>query len=515
MAHLPDRTQFSALAATSRLVPVYRRLFADALTPLSAFARLDAGESACLFESVVGGEKVGRYSFLGADPFLRLEARGRRVRVVDGGHTDTFESDDPLAELERRVADYRPARLPELPPFTSGAVGYAAYDAVRYVERLPNEPPDDLGLPDLDFAFYDRLVVFDNATKAIDVVVLARIDDPSATGVERAYADACRRIDETISRLAAPSDWPPPADIGPRHEPRCLADGTTRSAFGREAFLRAVERSIEYIRAGDIFQVVLSRRLEVPFASPPLELYRTLRVVNPSPFMFYLRSPSCTLVGSSPEIMVRAVDGTVTVRPLAGTRRRGGTPEEDRALAEDLLADPKERAEHVMLIDLGRNDVGRVAVVGSVELSDVMTIERYSHVMHLTSNVTGRLRPGLTAFDALRACLPAGTVSGAPKIRAMEIIDELEPVRRGPYAGAVGYVDFAGSMDTCIALRTIVVKDGRAFVQSGAGIVADSVPEREFEETVNKARGLLLSIEMTAERLAAAAEAGPRRRVRE
>jgi anthranilate synthase component 1 len=506
MPHLPDRSRFAALATDSRLVPVFRRLFADALTPLSAFARLDSGAAACLFESVVGGEKVGRYSFLGADPFLRLEARGRSVRVTAGGKVEAFESDDPLAELERRVAAYRPARLPELPPFTSGAVGYAAYDAIRYVERLPNEPADDLGLPDLDFAFYDRLVVFDNATKAIDVVVLARIDDPSPAGIEAAYAAACRRIDETIQSLAAPSSWPPPADIGPRKEPRCLTDGSARSAFSQAAFEAAVDRAIEYIRAGDVFQVVLSRRLDVPFAGPALEIYRTLRVVNPSPFMFYLRSPACTLVGSSPEIMVRAVDGMVTVRPLAGTRRRGATPEEDRALAADLLADPKERAEHVMLIDLGRNDVGRVAEIGSVELSDVMTIERYSHVMHLTSNVTGRLRPGLSAFDALRACLPAGTVSGAPKIRAMEIIDELEPVRRGPYAGAVGYIDFAGSMDTCIALRTIVVKDGRAFVQSGAGIVADSVPEQEFEETLNKARGLLVSIEMTARRLADSAD---------
>jgi anthranilate synthase component 1 len=501
MAHLPDTTRFAELATTSRLVPVYRRIFADALTPLSAFARLDSGAAACLFESVVGGEKVGRYSFLAADPFLRVEARGSAVTVTSNATTEAFESDDPLGELERRVEAYRPARLPELPPFTSGAIGYAAYDAIRYVEDLPDAPPDDLGLPDLDFAFYDRLVVFDNATKTIDVVVLARIDDSSRSGIEEAHAAACRRIDATIMQLASPSDWPPAADVGPRHEPRCLTDGTARSAFAREAFLEAVDKSIEYIRAGDIFQVVLSRRLEVPFAGSPLEIYRTLRVVNPSPFMFYLRSPSCTLVGSSPEIMVRAVDGTVTVRPLAGTRRRGATPEEDRALAEDLLADPKERAEHVMLIDLGRNDVGRVAAIGSVTLSDVMTIERYSHVMHLTSNVTGHLRDGLTAFDALRACLPAGTVSGAPKIRAMEIIDELEPVRRGPYAGAVGYVDFAGSMDTCIALRTIVVKDGRAFVQSGAGIVADSVPEKEFEETLNKARGLLVSIEMTADRL--------------
>lgn len=518
MPHLPDRTRFAALAVECRLVPVWRRLFADSLTPLSAFARLDAGDSACLFESVVGGEKVGRYSFLGADPFLRLEARGRAVRITRGRGTavgdtagvtvESFECDDPLAELERRVAEFRPARLPELPPFTSGAVGYAAYDAIRYVERLPDAPPDDLGLPDLDFAFYDRLVVFDNATKAIDVVVLARIDDPSPAAVEQAYAAACRRVDETIGLLAAPSAWPPPADIGPREEPRCLAAGTATSPFSHEAFLAAVDRASEYIRAGDVFQVVLSRRLEVPFAGSPLEIYRTLRVVNPSPFMFYLRSPACTLVGSSPEIMVRVVDGSVTVRPLAGTRRRGETPEEDRLLAADLLADPKERAEHVMLIDLGRNDVGRVAEIGSVELTDVMSIERYSHVMHLTSNVTGRLRPELTAFDALRACLPAGTVSGAPKIRAMQIIDELEPVRRGPYAGAVGYVDFAGTMDTAIALRTIVVKDGRAYVQSGAGIVADSVPDKEYEETLNKARGLLVSIEMTVRRLAGHASAG-------
>jgi anthranilate synthase component 1 len=508
MPHLPDRSRFGELAralpVTSgrRFVPVYRRLFADGLTPLSAFAKLDAGEAGCLFESVVGGEKVGRYSFLAADPFLRFEARGTAVTVSGAGGVESLECADPLAELEQRMGPFRVARLPELPPFTSGVVGYAGYDTIRYAERLPNAPADDRGLPDLSFGFYDRMVVFDNVTKAIDVVVLAEVDDTNDAAIDRGYLTACRRIDATIATLSAPHDWPPPADIGSKREPACLVDGTARSAFDREAFLAAVERSIDYIRAGDVFQVVLSRRIDLPFTADPLELYRTLRVVNPSPFMFYLRSPSCTLVGSSPEIMVRCIDGVVTVRPLAGTRRRGATPDEDRALAEELLADPKERAEHVMLIDLGRNDVGRVAATGSVELSDVMVIERYSHVMHITSNVTGRLAEGLSAFDALRACLPAGTVSGAPKIRAMEIIDELEPVRRGPYAGAVGYVDFNGSMDTCIALRTVVIAQGRASVQSGAGVVADSVPEKEFEETLNKAKGLLVSIEMTNDRLA-------------
>jgi anthranilate synthase component I len=502
MPHAPDLRRFSELAQDHHLVPVFRRLFADGLTPLSAFARIDSGACSCLFESVVGGEKVGRYSFLGADPFMRLEARGTTVTIVPrNGDSETLDSDDPLRELERRMAAFRPARLAELPPFTSGVVGYAAYDAVRYVERLPHPPPDDLHLPDLSFAFYDRLVVFDNVTKSFDVVVLARIDNESPEGIAAAYESACGRIDATIAELSRPDTWPPPADIGLRSLPPNFLESATSSTFPREQFLEAVDKAIEYIRAGDIFQVVLSRRLEVPFELPALELYRTLRVVNPSPFMFYLRTPEGTLVGSSPEIMVRVVEDTITVRPLAGTRPRGATPEEDAALAAGLLADPKERAEHVMLIDLGRNDVGRVARIGSVVLSDVMAIERYSHVMHITSNVTGRLAAGHTAFDALRACLPAGTVSGAPKIRAMEIIDEFEPQRRGPYAGAVGYIDFGGAMDTCIALRTVVVTGGKAYVQSGAGIVADSVPEHEFEETLNKAKGMLVAIAMTSARL--------------
>jgi len=495
--HHPERRRFEDLARHHRFVPVYRRLLADGLTPVTAFRRLDAGACGCLFESVVGGERVGRYSFLAADPFLRLEARRSTVRIIRGTDAETIDSDDPLGEFERRMEAFRPARLPELPPFAGGAVGYAAYDSVRYTERLPEPPPDDLGLPDVSFAFFDRIVVFDHVTKTLDVIVMA--DTAVSGGASTAREEACQRIDATIDRLFTPDDWPPPADVGPRAlPPGRIAE--LASHFSRDAFLAAVNRAIEYIRAGDIFQVVLSRRLDIPFTAPPLELYRTLRVVNPSPFMFFLRLPEVTLVGSSPEIMVRCIDGVVTVRPLAGTRPRGRTPEEDESLAAGLLADPKERAEHVMLIDLGRNDVGRVARVGSVTLTDVMSIERYSHVMHLTSSVSGRLAEGRTAFDALKASLPAGTVSGAPKIRAMEIIDELEPRRRGPYAGAVGYVDFGGTMDTCIALRTVVLANGMAHVQSGAGIVADSVPEQEFDETVSKATGLVVSIDMTMAR---------------
>jgi anthranilate synthase component 1 len=335
------------------------------------------------------------------------------------------------------------------------------------------------------------MVVFDNVTKAIVVVAMARLDRPGATPAQ-AYEDACRRVDHLVEKLSTSECELHPFDI------RTQGDVTLsyQSNFTKADFETAVRKCVEYIRAGDIFQVVFSQRLNVPLTTHPFEIYRTLRVVNPSPFMFYVRTPSVTLVGSSPEVMVRVMDGLVTVRPLAGTRRRGATDEEDHRLAEELLADPKERAEHVMLVDLGRNDVGRVAQYRSVEVSDVMVIERYSHVMHITSNVNGRLKPGCTAFDALQACLPAGTVSGAPKVRAMEIIDELEPHRRGPYAGAVGYVDFAGNMDTCIALRTIVICDNKAYVQAGAGIVADSVPENEWNETLNKARGLLKAIEL-------------------
>jgi anthranilate synthase component 1 len=495
MPHFPDQQLFSELAREFQLIPVYRRLLGDSLTPVSAFHRLDDGGSACLFESVIGGEKVGRYSFLAVRPFMEFQAHQKRVTVTQDGQTEQFEVENPLQELRKRITGLRAASLDDLPPFTGGAVGYAGYDVVRYEEDLPRAPRDDRGLPDMSFAFYDELVVFDNVNKTITVIAMARLDRAGGD-VDGAYADAARQVDRLVEQLAEPSTPLSTVDIDTSGETGLPFS----SNFEQSEFESAVRRCVEYIRAGDIFQVCISQRLEVEITVDPLEIYRSLRVVNPSPFMFFLRTPDATLVGSSPEIMCRVVDGTVTLRPLAGTRRRGEDEQQDQQLAEELLADPKERAEHVMLVDLGRNDVGRVARYGSVELSDVMVIERYSHVMHITSNVTGQLAEGKDAFDALVASLPAGTVSGAPKVRAMQIIDELEPHRRGPYAGAVGYIDYVGNMDTCIALRTLVIQGNRAYVQVGAGIVADSVPEMEYQETLSKARGLLKAIELTEAR---------------
>ncbi len=511
MAHLPDLNSFCELAVQTGLVPVYRQLVSDTLTPVSAYCRIADGDCAFLFESVVGGERVGRYSFVGSGPFLRIEAHGCRVTVTEcgtdptGAETvpgggETREVDDPLGELEAILGRYQVTPVPGLPRFCGGAVGYAGYDVIRYSEHLPNPPADDRQLPDMVFAFYDRMVVFDHINKTVLVVAHARGD---AEDPEAEYRRACARVDETCTLLASTRDELQLADFDSDR----AGDRETVSNFSQESFEAAVTACKEYIRAGDIFQVVLSQRLQLETRACPLDIYRALRVVNPSPFMFLLQLPGLDLVGSSPEIMVRVEDGEVTLRPLAGTRRRGRTDEEDRALAEELLADPKERAEHVMLVDLARNDVGRVAGYGSVELSDVMIVERYSHVMHITSNVRGRLTDGYSALDALRAGLPAGTVSGAPKVRAMEIIDEQEPHRRGPYAGAVGYIDFTGNMDTCIALRTLVMKGRDAYVQAGAGIVADSVPETEFHETLNKARGLLAAIDLAETQLMPAADA--------
>ncbi len=495
MSPCPTLERFTELAQDYQLVPVYRRLLSDSLTPVSAFRLVDDGTSAaCLFESVIGGEKVGRYSFIAVRPRSRLTAFGNEVVRHQNDGQQATKAEDPLDSLWEAVAGKRVARLPELPPLTGGAIGYASYDVVRYVENLPHAPEDDRQLPDLDFSIFDDLVIFDHVTKSLFVVAHVHCDEFESAA--DAYNHGTRRLDALISRLQRPHTSLDIADFDSADAPEL----TPTSNFTQAEFESAVERCCEYIRAGDIFQVVISQRLELPRLCDPLEVYRTLRVVNPSPFMFFVRTPEVTLVGSSPEVMCRVIDGVTTVRPLAGTRPRGQTPAEDQQLAQELLADPKERAEHVMLVDLGRNDVGRIAQYGSIELSDVMVVERYSHVMHISSNVQGQLRPELNAVDALKACLPAGTVSGAPKVRAMEIIDEIEPYRRGPYAGAVGYLDYSGNMDTCIALRTIVFTDEKIYIQAGAGIVADSVPATEYQETLNKAGAMLKAIAATAAR---------------
>lgn len=491
----PSLQDFTRIAKPGTAVPVYRTLLADHLTPVSAYERVAAGSShSFLLESVVGGERIGRYSIIGAYPRTVIHARGNAVTLrVAGAEEKAYEAADPLKELETLVHASKGVRVPGLPSLFGGAVGYAGYDTVRYMEpeKLNQPPKDDRGLPDMIFGLYDDLVIFDHVKKTI--LVVATVHTTAGTDAAKLYDAALARIDATVAKLRSPMPAHLNAvDLSAEIRPNYTSNQT------QEQFEKAVLAAKEYIKSGDIFQVVLSQRLQTQTTASPLDVYRTLRVVNPSPYMFFVAAPECTLVGSSPEIMCRVEDGVITNRPLAGTRKRGATPEEDKALEKDLLADPKERAEHIMLVDLGRNDVGRCAQIGSVKVSDVMTVERYSHVMHIVSNVTGKLDQGKTAFDALRMALPVGTVSGAPKIRAMQIIDELEPTRRGPYAGAVGYVDYNGNMDTAIALRTMVIVPGQSeqtvYVQAGAGLVADSVPVNEYQETLNKAAGLLKAV---------------------
>lgn len=514
--HHPAVDSFSELAQSHDFVPVYRQLLSDTLTPVTAFARLDqcdqqqgkSATGACLFESVIGGEKVGRHSILAANPILRFSATRNLVTVTDlTGKTpdESFEDPDPLNAF-RKYFHSTVADIESLPAFVGGAIGYAGYDVVRYVEHLPNAPEDDRQLPDLDFSFYHTLCVFDHVAKTITVIHLADCRDVTdAESAQQVYQDAVDQIESTIGKLTSTSPPTLPSanawDESAWRQQASQQPLKIESNFTRESFCQAVEHCVQYIRAGDIFQVVPSQRLSVKTDVDPLEIYRSLRVVNPSPFMFYLRTPDCVLVGCSPEIMCRVHEDVVTVRPLAGTRPRGATDKEDKALEKELLADPKEVAEHVMLVDLGRNDVGRVAQFGTIELTEIMVIERYSHVMHISSEVQGTLREGLDAFHALKAALPAGTVSGAPKVRAMEVIDEIEPHRRGPYAGAVGWIDYRGNMDTCIALRTMVAKDGMVYVQAGCGVVADSDPNSEYDETINKARALITAIELTEQRM--------------
>jgi len=495
-ASLPslDAAAFRDLARAHNLIPVFREILGDLHTPVSAFHQLDDGRFAYLLESVEGGESVGRYSFLGGAPSVVLTARGRDVTVERGGRAETrllADGEDPLHVLKALMGEYRVARVPGLPKFYGGAVGYLGYDTVRCFEHLPDAPPDDLGLPDCYFVFTDACLIFDHVRHRILVVCNAHVDDDPDAAYQRALA----KIDDLIGQLQRRDETPLGLIPGTPVEEAEVDSNVTHAEF-----LRAVERAKDYITAGDIIQVVLSQRLQRTLSpaliAQPFNLYRALRCLNPSPYMYYLSYGGLKIIGSSPERLVSEEAGTVITRPIAGTRRRGRDAAEDAALAADLLADEKERAEHIMLVDLGRNDLGRVSAFGSVDVDELMAIEHYSHVMHIVSNVRGTLRPGLDHFDVLRACFPAGTVSGAPKIRAMEIIDELEPTRRGPYAGAIGYFSFAGNMDTAITIRTIVVHDGVAYVQAGAGIVADSVPEHEYQETLNKARALLKALEL-------------------
>jgi anthranilate synthase component 1 len=482
----PDFKTFCRLARQGDLVPVYETFTADLLTPVGAHLRLarDAKYS-FLLESVEGGENIARYTFAGANPQEVFRARGRICALESNGKRVEFD-ENPIEQLRRLTARYHPVRVPGLPPLIGGAIGYFAYDMVRLIERIPATGRDDLGLDDCVMMFYLGIVAFDHVQHR--VWVIRNVFTESEGSLRAKYDAAVHEIRRTRRTLEKP--------LPPQRRARRAGPLRIHSNFTKARYLAAVRKAKSYIRAGDIFQVVPSQRFSAATRADPFEIYRALRVVNPSPYLYFLRLDDVSVVGSSPEMLVKVQGHDVFYRPIAGTEPRGRTEIEDRELEAKLLADPKERAEHIMLVDLGRNDLGRVCEYGSVKVERLMFVERYSHVMHLVSSLRGRLRDEVDCFDALMACFPAGTLSGAPKIRAMEIIDELEPTRRGLYAGAVMYLDFSGNLDSCIALRTLVAKNGRAYIQAGGGIVADSVPEREYQETVNKARAVLTALEI-------------------
>lgn len=482
----PER--FSELARQGyNRIPVMREVLADLDTPLSTYLKLAHGPYSYLLESVQGGEKWGRYSIIGLPCRTVLKVFGQQIRIeTDGEVVEQLQQSDPLAFVEAFQARFKVPELKGLPRFNGGLVGYFGYDTVRYIEpRLKSVPEDDLQTPDILLMVSDEVVVFDNLSGRLMLICHA---DPAE---ENAFALALAKLDQHIAKLRDAT----PQEAAPM-PPQQVLEADFKPGFAEPDFKAAVARIKEYILAGDVMQTVIAQRMSIPFEARPLDLYRALRSLNPSPYMYLLNLGDFDVVGSSPEILARLEEGEVTVRPIAGTRKRGLTPERDLALERELLEDPKEIAEHLMLIDLGRNDVGRVAEIGSVELTDKMVIERYSHVMHIVSNVTGKLKPGLSAIDVLRATFPAGTLSGAPKIRAMEIIDSLEPTKRGVYGGAVGYLSWNGNMDTAIAIRTAVIKDKRLYIQAGAGIVADSQPELEWQETLNKGRAVFKAVAM-------------------
>lgn len=503
--YFPTLDEVRALREQGNLCPIYREIMADLETPVSAYLKVAHGSHSFLLESVEGGQHLARYSFIGSDPYLVLRLDRGTAQATQGGYKQSLPYSDPLVVLGSYLRDYRPVRLPDLPRFVGGAVGYLSYETVSYFERLPVPERCDYQMPEGLWMFVDTLLIFDHLRHKIKVLSHVHLD---AEDLDEEYRRATGRIEALIERLRQPL----PADTRrlttapPRgyeaHAPAAaepLVPLRPTSNLTREQYHANVLRAKEYIAAGDIFQVVPSQRFARPTLADPVTIYRALRTINPSPYMFLLRTAEGDLVGASPELLVRVQEGEVMTHPIAGTRRRGRDVAEDVALAEELLADEKERAEHLMLVDLGRNDIGRVSEPGTVRVPEFMFVERYSHVMHLVSHVTGRLRADMTALDALRACFPAGTVSGAPKIRAMEIIAELEGTRRGVYAGCVGHVGFNGDLDTCIALRTMVVQNGVAYVQAGGGVVADSDPEAEYQESANKAAALLKAIDLAEE----------------
>jgi anthranilate synthase component 1 len=484
----PDFSTFQRLSTQGNIIPIYREIMGDMETPVLAYKKLQGREPSYLLESVEGGEKWGRYSFLGLNPSLTLKVQRKTVTIKERGETKTYgDITDPFQIIRAVMQRYQAVDSPDLPRFYGGLVGYLSYDMVRYIERLPDTSPRD-DTPEAILVLADNLLIFDNVRHTIKVVALVQITPESS--LKELYQRGVDGITAIIERLRQPYHFQP-------HSPQ-PGQLTLTPNMPPERFQNIVLQAKEYITAGDVIQVVLSQRFQTPLLHDPFDLYRALRCINPSPYMFYLNLGDYQVAGASPEILVRLESGRVELRPIAGTRHRGSTPEQDKALETELLADPKERAEHIMLVDLGRNDVGRVAKIGSVKVTELFSVERYSHVMHIVSHVVGDLQEGKDALDVLKASFPAGTVSGAPKVRAMEIIEELEPTRRGPYAGAVGYLGFSGNMDFAITIRSLTVHNGQVSLQVGAGIVADSNPASEYQETVNKAQAMVRALELAA-----------------
>ncbi|MDO7905069.1 anthranilate synthase component I [Paenibacillus sp. JX-17] len=487
----PSVEQVIQMSGEYNLIPVCKRVLADMETPIRLFRRFAERDCAFLLESVEGGVQWARHSFIGTDPFLKISGKQGHIEIERGERRETVTG-KPVEELKALLRSYRSPKLPELPPFTGGAIGFFGYDLLQYYEKLPAHALDDLQMDDIRFMFCDQIIVFDHVKQQLLLIANVHIAPGDRDEQIRAsYQAAAQRLEQTAALLEQQG---PAENVNARSIPGDVELGEIHSNLTKEQFISNVEQAKEYIRAGDIFQVVLSQRFHIETEVSPLQVYRVLRTLNPSPYMYYLKMDEEIIVGTSPEALVKVDNGRVETRPIAGTRPRGATEAEDRALAEELMADEKERAEHLMLVDLGRNDLGRVSEFGTVKCDSLMEIERYSHVMHIVSNVSGKLAEGKDFFDAFLSCLPAGTVSGAPKLRAMEIIAELEREARGAYAGAIGYLGFSGNMDSCITIRTIIFKKGRAYVQAGAGIVWDSVPESEYQETVNKAKALLKAI---------------------